>query len=69
MPQSSYVFNVPKLSSQQALTLCKRLTRKIKNLNDERRYEDKAQASLSRCELIDLLDGLEKLEERLQWGI
>ncbi len=59
----------PNLTASEALKLCQRLSKKIKNLDYDRAFHHTDCVELKSDELYELAHGLEKLEERLQWGV
>jgi hypothetical protein len=69
MPQDIYKFHVPKLSGTQALKLCQRIKKKFSDLDFDRALERRDFAEVSRCDLHEVVAALQKLEERLEWGV
>ncbi len=69
MPQETYRFHVPKLSGAQALKLCQRIKKKFSDLDFDRALERRDFAEIDRTDLHEVVAALQKLEERLEWGV
>lgn len=59
----------PNLTSSEALTLCQRLHKKFKELDFDRALDHRENTVVTRHDLDELVAGLKKLEERLQWSV